>query len=87
MPSPQKLDLGIIAEGIVELDPMTGRHVIRVVQPDGSNTFVDVQEQLAKYNGQDVRLIVTPLETVSQLAGMVERGEISMDAVQGLKPS
>ncbi len=80
-----KLDLGVIAEGVVELDPMTGRMVVRTIGDDGSNQFIDVQEHLARYKGQDVRFIVTPLATVSQLAEMVEKGEVGLDQVPTLK--
>jgi hypothetical protein len=80
-----KLDLGVIAEGTVELDPMTGRYVVRVVGDDGKNTFIDLQEAVAKYRGQDVRFILTPFSTIDQLAEMVESGEIDANQVPTLK--
>jgi len=80
------MDLGVMVEGVVELDPMSGRMVLRVQQPDGSNSFVDVQEQLERYQGEEVRFIVTPQRSISELARMVESGELPMDQVPTLKP-
>jgi hypothetical protein len=75
------MDLGILAEGVVELDPMTGRMVFRLQQLDGSNTFLDIQEHLTRYLGEEVRFIVTPLKTVSELARMVEAGELPVENI------
>jgi hypothetical protein len=68
----QGLDLGIIAEGPVELDPMTGRFGVRSVEADGSSILIDVGVELEQYKGMDVRLIITPLATVAQIAKMVD---------------
>lgn len=68
--------MGLIAEGVVELDPMSGNYVVRTEDEDGKVAFLDVQAQLQKYAGEEVRFIVTPLKTVAQLTAMVERGEI-----------
>ena len=80
------MDLGILVEGVVELDPMSGRMVLRVQQQDGSNTFVDVQEQLERYQGEEVRFILTPQRSISELARMVESGALPVDQVPTLKP-
>jgi len=82
-----ELDLGVMAEGIIELDPMSGRMVIRSVDENGENQFLDVQEHLSKYRGQEVRFIVTPFSTINELAKMVENGELSLDQVPNLRPS
>lgn len=82
---PAKMDLGIVAEGIIEMDPMTGRMVIRVTDEKGKNVFVDVQEALSKYKGQEVRFICTPFDTIGQLAEMVEKGELPLEQVPTLK--
>jgi hypothetical protein len=82
----KELDLGIVAEGVVELDPMTGRMVVRVIGDDGSNEYIDVQANLEKYLGKEVRFIVTPQESISQLAEMVDKGEITLDQVPVLRP-
>lgn len=81
------MDLGIILEGVVELDPMSGRMVIRIQELNGSSAFMDIQSQMEKYKGEEVRFILTPLRTVSQLAKMVESGELPMDAVSGFRPA
>jgi len=66
------MDLGTFVDsGVVELDPMTGRMVLRVQEADGSNTFVDVQERLERYKGEVVRFICTPMKTVDELARLV----------------
>jgi hypothetical protein len=65
------MDLGLMAEGVVELDPMTGRMVLRVPQEDGSNQFLDVQAELERHKGKEVRLICTPMESVAALADML----------------
>lgn len=80
-----KLDLGLIAEGVVELDPMTGHYVVRMEDGSGKSSFLDPQRQLERYDGEPVRFIVTPLNTVSTLAKMVENGEIDPSQVPKLK--
>lgn len=71
------MDLGLFLEGVVELDPMTGRMVLRIPQEDGSNEFVDIQENMEKYKGEEVRFILTPLRTVDEIARIVESGIVS----------
>lgn len=78
MPTP---DLGLMVEGVVELDPMTGRLVIRYEDANGSFLFVDVEEHLRRYRDQEVRCIITPMRSIAQLAEMVERGEIKLEDV------
>lgn len=75
------MDLGTLVEGVVELDPMTGRMVLRIQQEDGSNVFLDVQEALEKYKGESIRFILTPLSTIEKLTEMVESGQLSPDDV------
>lgn len=82
-----KLDLGLIAEGVVEIDPMTGHYVVRSEDPNGKITILDPQAQLERYKGEDVRFILTPLKTVSQVAKMVEEGEIDASQIPSLKLS
>jgi hypothetical protein len=75
------MDLGMLTEGVVELDPMTGRMVLRIPQEDGSFAFLDVQEVLERYKGEAVRFIVTPLSTVEELAKLVETGQLAPEDV------
>ena len=70
------VDLGTLVEGVVELDPMTGRMVLRIQEINGSNTFLDIQERLEQYKGESVRFILTPLRTVEELTRMVAAGEV-----------
>ena len=74
--SDMDLDLGIMQEGVVELDPMSGRMVLRIPQEDGSNVFLDIQEELAKQMGKEVRFIVTPMASIAELAKLVDVNEI-----------
>ena len=80
MPQPQ-LDMGVMTEGVVELDPMTGRLVLRCENRQGQNEFIDIQERLLQYKGEFVRFILTPMATVSSLAQMVERGGMKLEDV------
>jgi len=79
------MDLGVVAEGVVELDPMTGRLVLRCERPEGGFDYVDVQAVLERYKGEEVRFIVAPFSTINQIAEMVEAGEIPMDGVPHAK--
>ena len=70
------MDLGLMAEGVVELDPMSGRMVLRVPQEDGSNTFLDIQEELKTHLGKEVRVICTPMASIAELARLVNVNEL-----------
>jgi hypothetical protein len=72
------MDLGIMVEGVVELDPISGRMVLRVQQPDGSNQLLDIEEQLEAHEGKEVRFILTPLEAIAELARLVQEGELEV---------
>lgn len=79
------MDFGIFVEGVVELDPMNGRMVLRIQQEDGSNCFIDIQQELGKYKGEEVRFILTPLQTVADLEEMVKAGDIPLSDVVPIK--
>lgn len=83
MPEPQtdKIDLGLMVEGIVELDPMSGRLVVRYEDDQGNFQFHDVQEYLLRYKGQEVRCIITPTATIAQLAKLVEQGNVRLEDI------
>lgn len=70
------LDLGIMVEGVVELEPLSGRMVLRIPKDDGSNDFLDIQDQLAMQLGKEVRFILTPMASIAELAKMVEASEL-----------
>lgn len=67
-----------MVEGFVEVDPLSGRVLLRIPHEDGSNRFLDVQEQLAGQSGKEIRLIITPLDAIAALAKLVESGEIAV---------
>jgi hypothetical protein len=72
------MDLGLMVEGFVELDAVSGRMVLRIPQADGRSEYLDIQEQLALHKGKEVRLICTPLESIATLAQMIESGEVPL---------
>lgn len=74
------MDLGVLAEGVVERDPMTDRFQVRV-EAEGGFEYVDVQAALERYEGMAVRLILVPRSTIDTVAQMVESGEMSLDQV------
>jgi hypothetical protein len=73
---PADLDLGHVKEGTIEIDPMTGRMVVRSETPSGFDYF-DVQEALTKYEGQEVRVVIVPFSTINRVADLVENGSIT----------
>lgn len=74
------MDFGVVVEGVVELDPMTNRLVLR---SEGENGFeyTDVQAVLERYRGEEVRFVVAPFTTIRQLAQMVEEGDVAIENV------
>jgi hypothetical protein len=77
---PPDLDLGHVKEGTVEIDPMTGRMVIRSETPNGMEYF-DLQEAMTKYRGQEVRVMVVPFTTINRIAQLVEDGSLPLGNV------
>jgi hypothetical protein len=78
MPTNENLDLGHVKEGVVEIDPMTGRMVIRCAVPGGFDYF-DVQAALEQYRNEEVRVVIVSFATIAKVAQMVESGEIPAD--------
>jgi hypothetical protein len=73
------MDLGYLVEGVVEQDPLSDRYVLKVEKGDGTVSQFDIQEALARYKGQEVRLTLASFESINALAEMVEKGELSLD--------
>jgi hypothetical protein len=78
---PPNLDLGHVKEGVVELDPVTGRMVIRSEARSGGFEYFDVQDALTAYQGEEVRVIIVPQRTINTVADMVEEGSVQPDQV------
>jgi hypothetical protein len=78
--NPNELDLGHVKEGVVEIDPMTGRMTIRSENRRGGFTYFDVQEALTKYEGREVRVVIVPQDTINQIATLVENGDLPLSA-------
>lgn len=72
------MDFGVVVEGVVELDPMTGRLVLRSEGEKGFE-YTDVQAVLERYRGEEVRFVVAPFTTIRQLAQMVEAGDVAVE--------
>lgn len=70
------MDFGTMAEGVVELDPMTGRLVLRC-EREGGFDYLDVQGVLERYKGEEVRFIVVPFATIHQVADLVEQTSLA----------
>jgi hypothetical protein len=66
------LDFGHLVEGVIEQDPLTDLYGIRVPQKDGTVKVFNVQSELAKLAGQEVRLTLVSFETLEKVAKMVE---------------
>ena len=79
-PPELQLDLGHVREGVVEIDPITGRMLIRSEANEGYD-FFDVQEALTKYAGQEVRVIIVPCSTIEKVSEMVHSGTLPLDQV------
>lgn len=61
--------LGHLLEGIVEYDPIVGRFHIMINEGGRAKTY-DLQELLAKYEGQEVRLTLASFDELAQLADL-----------------
>lgn len=71
----EELDFGVLVEGVVEIDPMTGRYLIRTTDRQERPIGIDVQKTMERYKGQSVRFILTPFETIEKLAQMAEQSQ------------
>lgn len=72
-----------LVEGVVELDPMSGRYVLRQAKEEirkqtGEDSF-DPQAALATLRGQEVRIVIVPLATVQ----MVVKALSDLDSQEG----
>lgn len=72
------MDSSHLAEGIVEQDPLTDLYSIRILLDDGTFKIFRIQEELAKLNGQEVRLTLISLETLDRLTKLVEEGGVQI---------
>lgn len=72
MPNP--LDFGHLLEGTIEQDPISDRYSIRTVDAQGKPISVDLDELFARFIGQDVRMTLVSLESLAELAKLVEEG-------------
>ncbi len=78
---PSDIDLGYVKEGVVEIDPMSGRMLVRTETADGAFEFFDVQEALSQYEGEQVRIVVVPFKTINRIAQLVESGSLPVSEI------
>lgn len=85
---PENLDFGHLVEGIIELDPLTGRYVISSRDDQGRVVTFDPQRALEAYKGQEVRFTLASFENLNKLARLVEEGGLAIEdaVVGGVKP-
>lgn len=74
----EDLDLGVWIEGTVFYDPDVERYVVSGTTSEGKAAFLDPHQALKKYNGQQVRMIITPFSTIAKLTELVEKGEMTV---------
>jgi len=75
-----------LVEGIVEIDPMDDRVTIRTVDQQGNPLSFDPIPAIAHLKGQEVRLIITPLASVTTLEEYANKLETSPSPVVVLDP-
>ncbi len=78
----EALDFGYLVEGIVELDPLTGRLVLSSRDLQGRVIVFDPQVALEKYKGQEVRFTLASFETLGKMQRMVEEGEVTLEGLR-----
>lgn len=75
-----------IVEGIVEIDPMDNKVTIRTVDQYGNPLTFDPIPALAHLKGQEVRLIITPLASVTTVEEYAKKLETSQGPVVVVDP-
>lgn len=76
--------LGVLLEGVIERNPLTGEYHLMTVGNDGRAQIHRMQDLLAKYEGSEVRLTLasfTDLERLAELAGQPEANGLSLPKV------
>ena len=75
-----------LVEGIVEIDPMDNTVTIRTVDQQGNPLTFDPIPALARLKGQEVRLIITPLASVTTVEEYSKKLETSQGPVVVVDP-
>lgn len=77
------LDMGLVAEGRLHYDSDARCFVIRGEQ-DGKPHIWIVDDALAKYEGQEVRLVLVTFDTINKVSELVAQGGLKIeDAMVG----
>ena len=82
MPQLQLNDLGHILEGVVERDPMSERLQLHTVDAKGQATTIDLLKLLEEYESQEVRFVLTSMESIRKVEELLGDGE----GVMGVMP-
>ena len=76
MADSNKIDLQALnvylVEGVVEVDPLDNTITIRTVDQQGQPFSFDPLPVLNRFNGQEIRLVLTPLASVATLEEYVK---------------
>jgi hypothetical protein len=81
----KKLGLYLV-EGFVEVDPMTDRVTVRTEDDKGNQVDFDPIPVLSNLKGQEVRVVIVPLASVSQLEEIAKKQEASGGPVLVVDP-
>lgn len=74
-----------IVEGVVESDPLSGHCTVRTAV-NGQPFSFDPQAALKHFAGREVRVVVVPLATVSQLEEAYQQASAQGEAVEVVDP-
>ena len=90
MADENKLDFNALnihlVEGVVEIDPMDDRVTIRTVDQQGNPLSFDPIPVIAHLKGQEIRLIITPLASVTTVEEYAKKLETSPSPVVVVDP-
>lgn len=75
-------DLGHILDGVIERNPMTDRLQLHTVDSKGRPHTIDLENLLAKYEGQEVKLTLASMANLQKIQEALGDGE----SVLGVMP-
>lgn len=74
--------LGVyLVEGIAEVDPLTERVTVRTVNSNGEPLDFDPIPAIASLKGQEIRLVIVPLASVTYLEEVARKATEKGDTV------
>ncbi len=70
------LDMGVVAEGLLCFEH--GGHMVKG-EKDGRPYTWSLVEALAKYEGQEVRVVIVTFDTINKVAELVAQGGLKIE--------